>query len=389
MRLICPDCGAQYEVDDALIPEDGRDVQCSNCGAGWFQRPPALGSEYSDALGTNPELAALGYDDLEDEDEEEDGLLPPEDAPPPRPSSSSRLDASVRSILMEEAEREARARRGQPRIETQEELGLDPRERPAAARPEPSWTGTGIPGLSPQPKAAPARPAAPTSAPPAPSKPLQDAPKAGTPRPDDLMAEAMAASGAIPPLKKPESESGLGQAPAAPRPAEAPQPGPTPATPQAPEARPAAAPALAPGADLATEAGTQPAARPTAAIPAEAKAAPFVPPAPEARPAAPVPSRRDLLPDIEEIKSSLQPANERAPSEEAASPERARGGFGLGFMAVVVLALIGVLIYAFAAEIGKALPALEPGLTAYTQTVDALRIWLDERARALVLALKG
>lgn len=37
MRITCPNCGAQYEVDDALIPETGRDVQCSSCGKGWFQ----------------------------------------------------------------------------------------------------------------------------------------------------------------------------------------------------------------------------------------------------------------------------------------------------------------------------------------------------------------
>src|SRR5690606_18399238 len=38
MRLICPSCGAQYEVDESVIPDGGRDVQCSNCGHAWFQR---------------------------------------------------------------------------------------------------------------------------------------------------------------------------------------------------------------------------------------------------------------------------------------------------------------------------------------------------------------
>ena len=37
MRLICPNCDAQYEVPSEVIPEDGRDVQCSNCGDTWFQ----------------------------------------------------------------------------------------------------------------------------------------------------------------------------------------------------------------------------------------------------------------------------------------------------------------------------------------------------------------
>jgi predicted Zn finger-like uncharacterized protein len=37
MRLICPNCVAQYEVDENVIPAEGRDVQCANCGHIWFQ----------------------------------------------------------------------------------------------------------------------------------------------------------------------------------------------------------------------------------------------------------------------------------------------------------------------------------------------------------------
>ena len=40
MRLTCPNCGAQYEVPAEVIPESGRDVQCSNCGDTWFQTHP-------------------------------------------------------------------------------------------------------------------------------------------------------------------------------------------------------------------------------------------------------------------------------------------------------------------------------------------------------------
>ena len=48
MRLICPNCDAQYEVPDNVIPEDGRDVQCSDCGNTWFQGPAdaSVESEY-------------------------------------------------------------------------------------------------------------------------------------------------------------------------------------------------------------------------------------------------------------------------------------------------------------------------------------------------------
>ena len=45
MRLICPNCAAQYEVPQEVIPEDGRDVQCSACGDTWFQLHPSAMAE--------------------------------------------------------------------------------------------------------------------------------------------------------------------------------------------------------------------------------------------------------------------------------------------------------------------------------------------------------
>lgn len=51
MRLICPNCDAQYEVDDQVIPDGGRDVQCSNCGHTWFQMPAHLDTETPEEFG--------------------------------------------------------------------------------------------------------------------------------------------------------------------------------------------------------------------------------------------------------------------------------------------------------------------------------------------------
>ncbi len=53
MRLTCPNCGAQYEVPDEVIPDEGRDVQCSNCGDTWYQAHPEF-----------PELALEAEADL-------------------------------------------------------------------------------------------------------------------------------------------------------------------------------------------------------------------------------------------------------------------------------------------------------------------------------------
>lgn len=50
MRLVCPNCAAQYEVDASAIPDDGRDVQCANCGNTWFQKPETAEDAASEQL---------------------------------------------------------------------------------------------------------------------------------------------------------------------------------------------------------------------------------------------------------------------------------------------------------------------------------------------------
>lgn len=112
MRLICPNCPAQYEVPEDAIPPAGRDVQCSNCGHMWFQRPAG------DAAESAAPAAA------------------PTNAPvrPRRP-----LDRAVADILQEEAALETRLRRAEEQgvLETQPDLGLD------AAPPMPAGAPSG------------------------------------------------------------------------------------------------------------------------------------------------------------------------------------------------------------------------------------------------------
>jgi predicted Zn finger-like uncharacterized protein len=38
MRLNCPNCGAEYEVSEGMIPPAGRHVQCTACHTRWFVR---------------------------------------------------------------------------------------------------------------------------------------------------------------------------------------------------------------------------------------------------------------------------------------------------------------------------------------------------------------
>ena len=93
MRIICPNCDAQYEVPDDAIPDEGRDVQCSNCGMTWMETPAT-------AKGTGPALVA--QNDAFDEVDE------PAEAPAQMPRKE--IDPEVADILRQEAAREQHAR---------------------------------------------------------------------------------------------------------------------------------------------------------------------------------------------------------------------------------------------------------------------------------------
>ncbi|MCL4190051.1 MAG: zinc-ribbon domain-containing protein, partial [Rhodobacteraceae bacterium] len=144
MRLTCPNCAAQYEVDDRLIPPGGRDVQCSACGHAWF----FMAEAEEGALSAPPPRDAAARPAAPPP--HTTAPSPPRSAPPsapasapaspPPPASASAqprpdepaapvpapaagaagaeprrpaLDPAVADVLRAEAEREARARRAE------------------------------------------------------------------------------------------------------------------------------------------------------------------------------------------------------------------------------------------------------------------------------------
>lgn len=135
MRLTCPNCDAQYEVDAAVIPAEGRDVQCSSCGHTWFQLP-----EGAEPIAVAPPRDAAPEADFDDEllvGHEPDAVSP---APPtPRPTPARRpLDEAVANVLQEEAAREQSQRQAEAqRMEEQDDLGLPPAVAPTPAAPPP------------------------------------------------------------------------------------------------------------------------------------------------------------------------------------------------------------------------------------------------------------
>ncbi len=300
MRLTCPNCGAQYEVPDDVVPPEGRDVQCSNCGNTWFQAhpddapapisapavaapapepepaptptpkepatpapaatPDVAPEETADAVPEaahedTPEITDKATDKAEDdpEDEAEIEIELLDDPDPARPAPVQQpvrqaLDPSISDILRQEAAREAelRAQDSVP-LETQPDLGLDDLPQDEAAQ-----------------RAKQAR---------------------------DRMAKMR---------------------------------------------------------------GEQPAPQDPG-------------------------SRRDLLPDIEEINSSLRGAD--SPRTDTAdlqdTPAPARGGFARGFALVIILTVILLVIYVNAPRLAQAVPQANPALNAYVALVDQGRAWLD------------
>ena len=113
MRLICTECNAQYEIDAALLPDAGREVQCSSCGHVWFQEktPKPVRQAPLQMPAALPKEPAL---DETETDSEATMTAPPR-----------KVDEKVLEILREEAEFEARQRaREAGTLETQQDLGL-------------------------------------------------------------------------------------------------------------------------------------------------------------------------------------------------------------------------------------------------------------------------
>ena len=98
-------------------------------------------------------------------------------------------------------------------------------------------------------------------------------------------------------------------------------------------------------------------------------------------------ARSELLPDIEEINSSLRSTARRADPEEPQdepelAQERQRRGFRFGFFVAVLIFGTLALVYAYAPRIADAVPQAQPGLSRYVDTVDAGRLWLDTRVQS-------
>lgn len=350
MRLICPNCDAQYEVQDSVIPQTGRDVQCSNCGVTWFQRPAGYPEDEDGPLivgeaGTDEVSESRSDESSAEGSAEGSGAYSggqsadPETAPHPHnPPESEIANALARQIGTGEEDGppedsdyiEADPNRAEPRVDFP---SLDGTDEEAGSTPDAEDYLVEDDTTDDQPKSEPTR------------RPVSQSVI------DLLREEAnrekrarQAESGAL------ETQPELGLAVAnvveALRPDPAPEPPPR-------RLRPSAAPTGEDADDGHTEDTDVDAAEPA-------------PPS--------------VFPDIEKINSTLRPTSERG--EDAASidaPEtvrRWRSGFRLGLIGMLTLTVVLLLLYVLAPQIVAGMPALEPLLSAYVGAIDAWRGWV-------------
>ena len=92
MRLVCPNCKANYEIPPNAVPIGGREVKCDSCGHSWFQTRQ---KQTKEKKLTKPDIKIANEDIIEVESSE---------------SNKKKIDPSVIKILKEEAKREIEAR---------------------------------------------------------------------------------------------------------------------------------------------------------------------------------------------------------------------------------------------------------------------------------------
>lgn len=275
MRLICPNCDAEYEVDGDQISSEGRDVQCSNCAHTWLQMPEG----FDDTPIADPPNESETLDlDADDEDVTDTGFMPPDGVEMQRRRTTADPDAL--NVIHEEVQHEMRHRDAEAgSIETQTELGLDQSD---FAQTTPS------------------------------------------PEPDDTLQA----------IQKMRSEA------------------------QAEESE-----------DAAALAGLAPAQRRSDA------------------------TKSELLPDIEEINSTLAAAPDPVYDEEGnldvSATTGERRGFRLGFGLMLLLTALLLLFYAYAPAIAERFPQYQAQIEGFVGIIDGLRAALDKAAQSLLQRLNA
>lgn len=364
MRLVCPNCSAQYEIDGSMIPEEGRDVQCSNCGHTWFELPaPSATPVATTAFASEPEVedefdSPPAYDLDDDRFEEEDDDILPTTRPKSVPDFISREDF------------EDDGDRATSIFSDWEDEDEEPDAAPEDGEEDTDAASAAVRAIT---EAAEADDAEETS-----TEELDDKAEAsgGSEDEDESAAGAALAVAAKPrrpadaaalDILREEAERELSQRRAPPS-----EPLETQADLGLDDIRNRRTPSRALRARMAHLGEEMP--EPEKKAPARTISEP--PPAPRTKPESAdhyEERRRDLLPDIDEINSTLKGRTRKSEDQEAVQ----RSGFRYGFLLVVFLTIAAIFAYAQAPAIARALPQTEATMISYVDWANGLRDWVD------------
>ncbi|MCD9148224.1 zinc-ribbon domain-containing protein [Pseudophaeobacter flagellatus] len=322
MRLTCPNCGAQYEVPDDVIPPEGRDVQCSNCADTWFQRPAGFVAD-TDPGEVDPTAAAQTPPQPESQPD-------PEPVPGPEPKAPAATKA--------EAPDQPPASHGA----SDAKYTAPETEEPAEPEAPPAATTAATDAADPASDEAHDKTS--DAADPAPQ------PRGLDPALSDILREeaeretTLRAADQGKPRPQPlETQSNLGLD-------DLPEDGAAQRSRQAQDR-------------MARLRGEDP-----RRLAAEASGL-----------------KRGVLPDIEEINSTLRTADTPMPPpgpNEHPAPRR-KSGFTRGFALVILLVVVLVMTYSNASQIAEVIPQADPYLSSYVTWMDQARLWLDAQVSAL------
>ncbi len=67
MIITCPNCNKQFKIDNSLIPNEGRDLQCGSCNHVWFYK---IDNENDKILKLNDEISSKGIEAKVEQKEE-------------------------------------------------------------------------------------------------------------------------------------------------------------------------------------------------------------------------------------------------------------------------------------------------------------------------------
>jgi predicted Zn finger-like uncharacterized protein len=383
MRLICPNCGAQYEVDDRVIPENGRDVQCSACGHGWYQMRKNL------VVSSEEELdAGVAEPEAEPAPKAEPSAEP---EPETAAAAESEPEAEFAPDLGDEAEEDTASDLDEPIVDAPEYDG----EERFDEQPEPELEDEPVDQPAEEDEAAPdetpedenAEIVNQDDAEPEGDAPDEVSQDEGDEELQDESDEDEETSTPIVPARPPRSiDEGIRSVlrEEAQREMEARE-----------SERGRSPEPMEMQSDLGLDAGdSSDEARRREARARMAKMRGLDDEPPEAdfdmANEAPEPRAqgRDLFPDIEEINSTLDSHETSDAGGAEEDEEVSKRGFSRGFFLVIFLAALLLTLYLIAPQLAEKVPALKPALVVYVDIMNSLRAMFDTLLRSLIVKIK-